>query len=290
MQRQVASFANRSRYQNHRNNWDNRGQNDYKNKSLGESDHPMRIMRLNIKSIRMDDYQRDVNNTKVDRIVASYDIHRDRPIEISYRNGEYWCFDGQHRVRAHEKMGNTTILAQVHYGLTYHDEAALFAKQHENEQHVSVRDRWKASVKAGNKIPETKEIISICKEQGFEIADHSDTNPNVISCINEVQKIYSKHGVNGMRTMLWVIRTAWDNEIGATHRDIVAGIGRIMNSFKLDDAGWNRLRDKLAETTPKKFMRSMKTRGGKASAICMVQMYNKNLRKESNRLNEYLIK
>ena len=252
-----------------------------------------RVMRLNINLIKMADYQRKPSDAVVKKMIAEYDPDRDRPVELSYRDGAYWCFDGQHRTQAHKLMRNDTILAQVHFGLTYEQEAALFAKQHENERKVSTRDLWSAAVKAGKEYPEVQKIISICEKEGFVVQAHSDPHPNIISCLRVIQQMFNKHGEQGLKDVLFVIKTAWPNMPRNTHNEVFAGLLKMMDCYKMGDTEWNRLRDKLATITPDKFLMKANThvgRGGKGVAKLMVDMYNKNLRSEKSRLDPYRIK
>ena len=247
------------------------------------------IMNVSIDAIKMDKYQRTVNMAKVRHIALNYDVDRDRPVEVSYRDGEYYCFDGQHRVAVHKMLGDTQVLAQVHFGLTFDDECRLFAEQHENEQTVSIRDRWNAAVYAGDKSPQTKEIILTCAKMGYSISTEHVMRKRTFSCVRELTKIHQRHGVNGLKTMLFVIDTAWKDQPNNTHHDIVAGLGKIMDTYALGDTEWNRLRDKLSKTTPQEFLRKANTangRGGKRAAKAMVEIYNSGLAKGGkNRLD-----
>lgn len=287
MQRQQASYANRSRYQNHK---------PHHSANITDMKSIVKTLPVLISKVRMADYQREVDMKRVSKIVKEYNPHRDRPIEVSYRDGEYWCFDGQHRTRAHEMMGMDSILAQVHYGLSYRDEAALFARQHDNVQSVGIKDRWEAAVKSGSQNePEVHEIIKICKEMGFNVSTASSNKKNTFSCVRELQKIYSKHKRNGLLTAIWLVDTAWHEKENNTHHDIVAGICKLMDTYKLDDKAWERLAKQLSKVAdPKEFLRRANTaqgRGGKRTAIRMVQEYNNGLSLSGkNRLNEYLIK
>lgn len=253
-----------------------------------------RVMRLKINLIKMADYQRKPSKRVVDEIINEYNPDRDRPVELSYRDGAYWCFDGQHRVQAHKLMGKDTVLAQVHFGLTYEQEAALFAKQHQNERKVSMNDLWNAAVKAGGEYPEVKKIISICNADGFTIsATRAPLRANVISCPHVIQKIYNKYGERGLKDVLFVIKTAWPNMSSNTHNELFAGFLKMMDTYNMGDDEWNRLRDRLATITPDKFLVKANThtgRGGKNIAILMATMYNKNLRSDKSRLDIYRIK
>lgn len=253
----------------------------------------MHIMTIPITQIRFADYQRETNKNQVENIVANYDPDRDRPVELSYRDNYYWCFDGAHRIKAHQRLGIDTIIAQVHYGLTYEDEADLFHKQNINVRTISVRDDWKAAIASGDRSPETQNMIRLASEQGFEIFAGHTEKKNTFCCIRELRKTYDKHGENGFKTMIWLIRTAWDGLPNNCHHDIVAGINKIMETFMLDDKHWNRLRDRLAKMTPNEVLRMANTgngRGGKRVAICLIQILNKGVPNNSkSRFNEYKI-
>lgn len=284
MQNNSASFTNRSKMQNHKN--DNIV-------PLGKSSADIRTINLHVKNLKLPAYQRKPDNKRVQSIINNYDPHRDRPVEVSYRNGEYWIVDGQHRVRVHEIMGHEMIQCMVHYGLSYQEEASLFARQHDGERRVSSKDCWLASLEAEDKAPEVQAIIQTCKKHGFMVrANYASGRANVFTCVNELQKLYKKHGKNGLETMLFVIGTAWPTMPNNTHREIVGGVTKLMDTFELGDKEWNSLRDRLAKITPEHFLRLANTangRGSKRAAIRMAIIYNSG-RAVKNRLNEYLIK
>lgn len=283
MQNVSANFENRAKYQNHRT--DNIV-------PLGKSIAEIKVLPLHIKKLKLPAYQRTADMHRVQSIIDNYDPHRDRPVEVSYRMGEYWIIDGQHRVRVHEIMGHEMIQCMVHYGLSYQDEAYLFARQHDGEQRVNARDCWKASMEAADKAPDVQDIVKLCREHGFVISSKKTCRPNVFCCVNELQKLYKKHGKNGLNTMLFVVGTAWPTMANNTHREIVGGITKLMDTFELGDKEWNAIRDKLAKTTPEQFLRLANTangRGSKRTAIKMVSLYNRG-RAIKNRLNEYHIK
>lgn len=255
-----------------------------------------RIAYLNINDIYIDDYQRPVNVDKVSRIASSYEPHKDRPIEVSYRDGRYYCFDGQHRLLVHKLLGKATIQAQIHEGLTYTQEASLFSRQHDNEQRVNCKDRWEASVKAADDSPRTQEIINICKEIGFRISNRQDKSENTICCVQEIQTIYDKYGADGLRTVLKFVKSAWDAIPGNTNRTILRALSLIYKCCgddMLGDTRWKLVTSKLSKVSPRFLMKQAsmnKRKGGKGVARQIVEYYNKGLAVRSkNRINIYMI-
>lgn len=47
-----------------------------------------------------EDYQRELDQNRVKRIVAKFNPDLVNPIKVSYRNGKYYVFDGQHTLAA----------------------------------------------------------------------------------------------------------------------------------------------------------------------------------------------
>ena len=252
-----------------------------------------------VEDISMASYQRPVNLARAKRIVKEFDSNRMRPIELSYRAGSYWCFDGQHRLAAYKMMGAESIPAQIHYNLTYQQEAALFANQHKNECHIRKRDEWAARLEAGKECSETVAIDTCVKDFGYKIVfDGRSDVTTEIGCIGLLQNVYARHGLIGLQTMLFVISSAWKGKVGATHRDVLGGILKIMDTYpekmkgKEGDIFWNRFRDRMAAITPSQLqMKSheMYTSGAKAMAATMAKLYNQNL-KQGGRLDLYRIK
>lgn len=79
-----------------------------------------------------ENYQREVNNNRVKRIVKYFDERIANEPKVSFRDGKYYVFDGQHTISARKLMnGNQDIpiLCKVYMGMTEQEEAALFSKQ-----------------------------------------------------------------------------------------------------------------------------------------------------------------
>ena len=55
---------------------------------------------VNTKDIFVDTYQRKLDRNKVRKIVANFNNNIMNPIKVSYRDGKYFVFDGQHTEQA----------------------------------------------------------------------------------------------------------------------------------------------------------------------------------------------
>lgn len=245
------------------------------------ADNSIATTMLPLSVLNIGKYQKDLNIERVKRIVEKFDIHRMRPIEVSYRDDEYWVFDGQHRANAYYLMGLTEIPAVIHKGLTYQDEAYLFARQQEDVGSVNTNHKWNALVEA--KDPEAMEIIKLCKDWGFAILQHNNKGNN-IKCVKTLQDLYRELGPEKLGTILMCIKNAWMYMDHSTDVAIVAGIARLVKAFP-DKFNFKRLETALSSTTPKLILRDMEdkhhsVRGeSRRAAYQILDLYNKGLGK-----------
>lgn len=253
------------------------------------------IQEIPISEVFLGKYQKMLSKKRVAAIIADYDPNRMRPIEVSLRDGKYWCWDGQHRLVAAKARGETTIPCQVHYGLTYSDEAMLFARQQENVGSITTAHKWNALKEAGD--PTAIKIINKCREYGFN-ASTRGAGGKTIRSIKTLQRIAGTLGVNRLGDIVWLMKSAWNHEDVSTHEYIVGGIATFMEKYLITErckadydhnaAIIDRLHSTLSSTTARRLLqlasgRSDATNGNNRVALTVVDMYNKGLRK-GNRL------
>lgn len=93
---------------------------------------PYHMQVVNSVAIDTDTYQREVEEDKVRDIVAGFNEYIANEPKLSYRNGKYYAFDGQHTIEARKRLnGNKDcdIVCKVFFGMTPEEEARLFAAQ-----------------------------------------------------------------------------------------------------------------------------------------------------------------
>lgn len=69
---------------------------------------------------------------RVHRIAKEFDERIANEPKVSYRDGHYYVFDGQHTVAARKQLNgdkDLDILCKVYYGLDEQEETLLFAQQ-----------------------------------------------------------------------------------------------------------------------------------------------------------------
>ena len=239
------------------------------------------LVKLNLKDLSIAPYQKELNIPRIEKIVKKFDINRMRPIDVSYRDGEYFVFDGQHRANAYLIMGYTEIPAIVHYGLTYEDEAYLFARQQEEVGSVNCNHKWNALTEA--KDPEVMDITKLCKTWGFTILAKNNKGNN-IKCVKTLRDLYTEFGDQKLGTILKCIKEAWGYMDHSTDVAIIGGIARLVRLYP-DKFDYNRLTKVLSTTTPKLILRDMEDRHhavrgeSRRAAYQIADLYNKKIAK-----------
>jgi hypothetical protein len=255
----------------------------------------MTVRALDLAVIKIGKYQKKLNKARAASIAAKYDSHRMRPIDVSFRNGEFYCFDGQTRMEAYKILGYTRIPAIIHEGLSYEDEALLFAKQQDDVGTVLSSHKWNALVEAED--PATMKTLKVAEKNGFKVSG-SVSSATTIAAVKTLQDIVIESGFDGLDDVLSVISGAWNCKdvynkkkilpIAPTNVNIVEGVKIFYNTYKGSKVfSKDRLISVLALTTPTNvFISANNSRKGSTSrrvAAAMLELYNHSLR-TSNRL------
>ena len=95
--------------------------------------HEFEYKMLRPSQIRADPlYQRDLDTKRVDKIVKEFKGDTFNEPKVSYRDGIYWVFDGQHTIEIVAlKSGSreTPVWCMIYDDLVYTQEADIFANQ-----------------------------------------------------------------------------------------------------------------------------------------------------------------
>jgi len=248
------------------------------------------IQEIPVSKILLGKYQKMLNKARVNLIVSSFNPARMRPIEVSYRDGQYWCWDGQHRLAAYSLMEIETIPCQVHFGLSYEDEARLFAEQQVNVGTITSAHKYHALREANDSV--VMSIDKKCGEYGFKVNPVGVGGKN-IRAVKALQDIVKRGGINRLETIVWLIKSAWNYEMDSTKEDIISGIGLFFDKYLLEErcasdyehnkAIIDRVHSKLCGVSAARLLQKsteqMTIKGGnRRIAITIHDMYNERLR------------
>lgn len=86
----------------------------------------LELKKIPLSNIKFAEYQREIKPSKINKIVKNFVPDIMGVGLVSFRGGEFWGIDAQHRIEALKKLGYTEILCQVLTGLTYEQECYRF--------------------------------------------------------------------------------------------------------------------------------------------------------------------
>ena len=98
-------------------------------------------------------YQRELNVKRVRKIAARFDPRLVNPPKVSYRNGHYYVFDGQHTIAVLKLLNggkDLMIRCIVYTGMTESEEALLFAQQAGESAKLTPGDKMRAMIYGGD--------------------------------------------------------------------------------------------------------------------------------------------
>ncbi len=160
---------------------------------------------LPLESLLTADYQKDrLDVRRAKAIAKEYDPVKAGCVLISEREGKFYIADGQHRTAAAKIAGETHIMCQVVAGLTYEEEARLFAEQSKLTRGVSKTIKFKALLEA--KDEKSMQINDTIKAAGFGICYKGGNVDNKIKALLTVERVYDKIGQPGLLRCLSLLK------------------------------------------------------------------------------------
>jgi hypothetical protein len=161
---------------------------------------PMTQMRVNPLA------QRDLNQARVNRLAAAFDIEQMGNPTVSHRGDWYYLVDGQHRIEALKTWLGSWEDQQVqcwcYDGLTEAQEAELFLKQNDTLT-VNAFAKFKVAVQAGRDAE--ADVDRIVRALGLRIARGNGG----ISAVATLRRVHYRGGPAVLSRALRIIRDAY---------------------------------------------------------------------------------
>lgn len=230
-------------------------------------------------------YQRTVDIKRVKKIVAEFDVNLVNPIKVSYRDGKFYVFDGQHTLAALKLRNNNKDLlvgCKLYKGLTEQDEAKLFSQQTGISRLVETNAKFKALYISGDsEICEFKELT----EKANVRMDFSRGKAiNKIVACRKAFNIFKNTTSREYVEILTLIKNTWNGESESFNGEILGGTYIFYKIYKgeFDMKSFER---QLSKVSPIFIIREGKlsqSSGDEKYAKQIYEIYNKKLR--SNKL------
>ncbi len=178
-------------------------------------------------------YQRDLDLNWAKNIAENFNPQLLEVLQVSYREGHYYVFDGQHTLKALEmKFGDTDypVSCKVYHGLTKQEEAQLFCDFNWLKKKISPIAMMKAQAVSGNEL--TTNFLQCTKDAGF--------------IMNPARKVRCRYGINAAKKaescflalgphtysrMLLFIKETWQGEKWSTSQDMLSGMTLLFRVF-----------------------------------------------------------
>ena len=229
-------------------------------------------------------YQRELDGKRAGKIAAEFNGDLFNEPKVSYRDGAYWCFNGQHSIAAWKIYHNNEdkpVMCKVFRGMTWLDECEAFVAQNGLSKDPTTNQKLRAAYNSKN--PDVIQMVELAKQAGFIVDFNLGQIRNRICCTSTLFKAFKKLGPEAYLEMLTVIQGAWKGEIESTSNQIISGMttfyDRYYGNFKMEDLIKN-----LSRITPVEIIRNGKNyttvRNGYTREI--VKCYNKGRRYKLN--------
>ena len=187
-------------------------------------------------------YQRTTKDAQVNNIITKFNEAKLDALLVSEQvNGTFHVIDGAHRTEALRIMGFTHAMARVLTGLSYEEEAFLFASQNDDVRRLTGLDYYRAGVIA--KDDTCLKIEKTLAENGFQVGKGKDFKN--ISAVQTLQTIVKDYGDKVLDDTLCLIAGTWSGLPKATSREFLVGIAEFVNRYGMARFS-ERLKDKYA--------------------------------------------
>lgn len=209
-------------------------------------------------------YQRDMEEQRVKKIVNQFDHRLFGILEVSERQGGYKAvFDGQHRLEAGVLLGLGAVPCLVHRGLTPEEEAYLFTRLQTQRRGLGQIDRFRAQVFAGD--AEQVALKKILDSEGF-IVGRNTNSTSTISAIVTLERMYRRYGPDHVREMLVQLKEIWGADDGALTGAFMDGFSRWLWAYG-DDRFTDEVKERLRNVSPQVMRRKASAIGGGGAQI-----------------------
>lgn len=172
--------------------------------------------------------QRKFDKAKAESIAAEFNLEGMGFPTLNYRDGFYWCVDGQHRIWAlkfHGFSDDDQIQCEVYEDLQEREEAEVFLERN-NAKAVSPFDKFRVGLVAER---ETEcNIQRTVEAQGCKISRQKDDY-----CIGSIAALRAVHrlGEKTLARSVYILKEAYDGDPSAFEAPLLRGMGLVCQRY-----------------------------------------------------------
>ena len=179
------------------------------------------------------EYQRKLNIPNVEKMSAEFTELIANPPKVSYRDGHYFVFDGQHTIVTRRAMNggqDLPIICKVYEGLTEEEEAMLFSRQTGVSTPLTAGAELRAALVG--KDPESLAFAKATESTGLQLGLDSYRAPWKIICIRTAFKEYKAYGADLYKEALTMLAKGWEGDPDSLRSGILQGMVRFVALYQ----------------------------------------------------------
>lgn len=223
------------------------------------------------------EYQRNISASHIRRMAEDFDLYQINPVKVSRREGKNNVFNGQHTIETVAYVSgsrDTPVWCMVYSGLTYQEEAEIFANQQKHSRALSAFDTFKAQIEAGS---DAELLIKAAVEDyGYTISSKKEAG--TITAVGTLSYTLKNYGYEVLDRTLRLCLGAWEGDPNSLTANILKGIRQLVVAFgeELKD---DLFTDKVGATSLRDIGRTAKERRGTYNyAEAMLLTYNSKMK------------
>ena len=223
-------------------------------------------------------YQRPVEQKDVDKIIREWNGREITPVVVSFRDGKFNVVDGQHHIEAmRQKAGGRDVIVPciIHTGMTYEQEAKLYARLDRDKKQLTLRQYTKAVVEAGSDA-NIMEVKRLTEEVGFIWALGEPTGePFEIAPIRALINAHRLLGSEGFSRMLTLMAGAWRGMPNSLKASMLSGMALFLKTYEAELNDWTFIR-RMSIVSPEEiiYLGRIETDVGLRFARIILDKYN----------------
>lgn len=182
---------------------------------------------ISIEEIKTDYYQRAISRFHIKNIVDNFDERLFDPLRVCWRDGAWYCYDGQHRVAAARTIGYDKVPCIVTEPVSIEEEAMLFVKANtvaSSRPLTPYAEVWAGII---GKDERSLELDAVVKEAGFVLGGDKKSK-NTICCIRRLQLCLDLYGREALLFALKLIKEVYPDDKEAKKATFVEGLTRFI--------------------------------------------------------------
>jgi hypothetical protein len=236
----------------------------------------VQFAQIPIKNLVSDqEYQRNLSMVHVRKMANNFDRDQINAVKVSFRDGLYRIMNGQHTVETIAAVSGsreTPVWCMIYLGLTYEDEARIFANQQEFVKGLSPYEIFMAKIQAG--YDDQLMIRDLVESYGLILS--SKKAACTVCAITSVEQIYMKYRFHVLDRTLRLLVGTWEGDPLSLSANMLRGVARLIVSYgdlMKDDV----FCDRIGKVSAREITRNAKERreGSLGFAETILNVYNK---------------